>query len=147
MIYLYLFRRYNFFQFFSCWRLLLFILYWFATITCNLIDIRSLTETRIRTNIFSIFYIILLIFSNRLSFVADLLDLSLYTFYALYNSINFIAIVQILIYMLIFVLYNTLQLRDSLHFYSFLIYWIFSIIYWLISVQIDIAIYCFFLFI
>jgi len=142
LIYSFLFRQRTFLQLFNCWRFLFLILYWSATTTYNLINIRSLTETEIRTDILFTLYIISLIFSSRLSFVANLLDLSFYTFYILYSSINFITVVQTLIYILIFVLQNALRLRESLYFYNFLIYWEFFVKYWLTLSQTSIAIFC-----
>lgn len=82
-------------------------------------------ETRTRANVLFTLHLILLTLSNRLSFVANLLDLSLYTFYVFHDFIDFIIIVQALIYVLIFVLHNALRLRDSFHFYDFLMRWIF----------------------
>lgn len=129
LVYPFLFRRRTFFQPFSRWRLLLLTLYWCATTTCNLIGVRSLTEAGTRAGVLSTLHIIPLMFSSRLSFVADLLGLSLHTFHVLHGSIGFMAIVQALVHVLIFVLHNVLRLRDSIHFYDFLIRWIFSINY------------------
>lgn len=121
LVYPFIFRRRTFLQPFNRWRLLLLTLYWSATMTCNLIGIKSLAEAGTRAGVLSTLHIIPLTFSNRLSFVADLLGLSLHTFHALHGSIGFMAIVQALIHVLIFVLHNALRLRDPLHFYGFLV--------------------------
>jgi len=121
LVYPFLFRRRTFLQPFSRWRFLLLTLYWSATTACNLIGVRSLTEAGTRAGVLSTLHMIPLMFSSRLSFVADLLGLSLHTFHALHGSIGFMAVVQALIHVLIFVLQNALRLREPLHFYGFLV--------------------------
>ena len=121
LIYPFLFRRRTFLQPFSRWRILLLVLYWSATTVCNVIGVETLAEAGTRAGVLSTIHIIPLMFSSRLSFAADLLGLSLHTYHALHGSIGFMAFVQGLIHVLIFVFHNTLQFRDSLQFYGFLV--------------------------
>ena len=122
LIYFFFFRRRTFLQIFNRWRILMFVLYWSTIIVCNVIEIKTLIKTKSRINVFSTIYIISLMFLSRLSFATDLLKLFLYNYHALHNFIKFMTFVQKLIHVLIFVFHNTLQLRNSLHFYDFLIY-------------------------
>ena len=68
-------KRHGFIGSLSRWRLLLTTVYWSETAVCNVVGVRTLAQAGTRASILSTIYLIPLLFSNRLSFAADILGL------------------------------------------------------------------------
>ena len=103
------------------WRALLTLLYWLGTGACNIIGVRSLPEASNRAGTISIIHLIPLLFSDRLSFAADLLGLPLHSYLNLHGAMGFMTFVQGAIHILLFLLRNPLRTGNTVQFYGLLV--------------------------
>lgn len=121
LIYPFLFKRSRFFNPQTRWRVSLTLLYWLGTAACNVVEVRSLPEASSRAGTLSTIHLIPLLFSDRLSFAADLLGLRLHSYLNLHGAMGFMTFVQDVIHILLFLLRNPLRTRESVQFYGLLV--------------------------
>lgn len=67
-------------------------------------------------------HLVPLLFTNRPSFAADLLGISLQTYLRLHSSIGVMALLQALVHTVIFCSRNVFHINDTLQFNGFLVY-------------------------
>lgn len=105
----------------SRWHALLLFMYWSGTAICNVVGVDTMTQASSRAGSLATLHLIPLLFTNRLSFAADLLGLSLQTYLSLYTSMGLMALVQSLIHTVIFFTHNPINLREDLQLYGFIV--------------------------
>ena len=105
----------------SRWRILLIFVYWTGTGLCNVLGVHSLPDAGKRAGVLAVVHLIPLMFAGRLSFVADLLGLSLKSYVKLHGSFGLMAFVQGLIHVLIYLTRSSLRLKDPIQFNGFLV--------------------------
>jgi len=86
----------------SRWHALLLFIYWSGTVACNIVGVNTINQAGSRAGSLATLHLIPLLFTNRLSFAADSLGLSLHTYLNLYTSVGLMALVQSLIHTVIF---------------------------------------------
>ena len=83
------------------WHILLMFLYWVGTAACNILGVASLPEAGLRAGSISVFHLIPLLLSDRLSLAADLLGLTPQSIRKCHTSVGLMAIVQGIIHVVI----------------------------------------------
>lgn len=72
------------------------LLYWGGTLVVNVFRVRSLPEAASRAGSIALLHLIPLMAGNRLSFVADMIGLSLRTFQYLHNTMGLMVSAQLI---------------------------------------------------
>ena len=121
LIYPTLFRRRRFVAPFTRWQILWTSIYWLCTSAYNIVGVSSLPQAGSRAGSLAALHLIPLLFSNRLSFAADMLGLSLQNYLGLHRSIGIMAFLQALIHTILFLINNALSLQDVPQFFGFLV--------------------------
>ena len=121
LVYPLLWKRHGVLGSLSRWRFLLTIIYWSGTIVCNIAGVSTLAQAGTRAGILSTIHLIPLLFSDRLGFAADFLGLSLHSYLKFHGSIGFMAFIQALIHVLLFLFYNTFHSKEPIQFYGLLV--------------------------
>ena len=121
LIYPTLIERRRFLTPFTRRRVLLTLLYWVLTATCNFVGVNSLAQAGTRAGTLAVVNLAPLFFVDRLSFAADLLGFSLHTYTKMHHSIGAMAVLQALIHVAIFLSSNSLLLRDQDQFNGLLV--------------------------
>ena len=121
LIYPTLYRRRRFLEPITRWQLFLTLVYWLGTATCNVVGVRSISCAWNRAGVLSVLHLIPLLFSSRLSFAADLIGLSLTNYFKLHKSLGFMAILQGLIHILIYVTHHKFRISNPVHIYGLLV--------------------------
>ena len=103
------------------WEAFATLLHWSLTAICNLVGVRDISDFGTRAGTLSIIHLIPLLFSDRLSFAADLLGLSLRTYTAIHGSVGVMAILQGFLHSIVFVTHGTFRMREQRQFYGFLV--------------------------
>ena len=88
----------------------------------NIVGVNTINQAGSRAGSLATLYLILLLFTNRLSLAADSLGLSLYTYLSLHISVGLMALIQSLIYTVLFFSHNPINLRENLQLYGFIIH-------------------------
>lgn len=107
LIYPTIFHHWQFFSPITHWQILLTVFYWATTTTCNIIEVKSISEAGKRAATISITHFIPLLLTDYLSFGANLLRLSLKTYSKLHVFLGLMAIIQSLIHILTYITHNT----------------------------------------
>ena len=121
LVYPLLWKRHGLIESVSRWRFLLTFVYWSGTAACNFTGVNTLAQVGTRAGILSTIHLIPLLFSNRLSFAADILGLSFQTYSKLHSSLGSMAFAQALLHVVIFFSRNPFHLKETLQFYGFLV--------------------------
>lgn len=106
---------------FSRWHAFLMVIYWSGTAACNLVGVGSIPQAGNRAGTLAALHLVPLLFTNRPSFAAGLLGISLQTYLKLHTSIGLMAFLQALIHIVIFLTRNVFHIGDMLQFYGFLV--------------------------
>ena len=121
LIYPTLIRRSRFFDPLSPLHAIMISVYWLGTAACNVVGARTITQVGKRAGALATLHLIPLFFANRMSLVADLLGISLQTYLRLHKSIGIMALLQSLIHTSIYLSQHTVNLKDHMQFYGFLV--------------------------
>ena len=121
LIYPFLIKRSFLFSPLSRWHALLTVIYWSGTAVCNIVGVSTIAEAGNRAGSLAALHLIPLLFASRAGFAAELLGLSLQTYMRLHKSFGFMALLQSLIHIIIFLSSHALQTGDHLQFYGLLV--------------------------
>jgi len=98
---------------FSRWHALLLFIYRSGTVACNIVGVNTINQAGSRAGSLTTLHLIPLLFTNRLSFAADSLGLSLHNYLSLHTLVGLMALVQSLIHTVIFFGHNPMNLREN----------------------------------
>jgi len=98
----------------------LLMVYWLGTAACNIVGVSTTAQVG-RAGALATLHLIPLLFTDRKTFVADLLGISLQAYIRLHTSVGLMALLQTLIHTSIFLSRHTINLKEQLQFYGFLV--------------------------
>jgi hypothetical protein len=100
---------------------LLQTIYWAGTIVCNFVGISGISEGSSRAGMLALVSLVPLLFSDRLSFAADILSLSHRTYLQIHKAIGIMAVLQLTAHIALEAIIDSFVLSRPRDFYGLIV--------------------------